>query len=449
MLRLLCLNLPHHFRHRASPQHFSHAHFFSKLSNSNEKQSFTVSFLQNSCGLSLESAISASKKLNIENRKNFYSVLDLFRTHSLTQTHIKNLITSRPVLLLADLDNTLKLNMELFESLGFSSTSLGKMLSKDPRVLETDAYSVVKFFRAHGFSDQQILTLTMKRPTLYLINAHKILKPKLEFFKTLGLSELEIAKLLSNEPYILERSLENQIIPCVQELKRILGTDENVLKAIKACYQILEYNVEKVLQPNISVLLSHGVPQSLILKMFMIEPKSLLMRSYQFSEIVGDVVKLGFNPNNLLFVLAIRSMATLSKALWEQKVEAYKSFGLSMDEFYSAFKRQPMCMLASENKIRKLMSFFVNKLNMTPLMISKNPNLLLLSLEKRIIPRCSVLHLLMSKGLIKEDTSIVHVFKMTEKSFVEKLVSKYQNEVPDVVRAHQGMIEFQGFHLKM
>ena len=76
-------------------------------------------------------------------------------------------------------------------------------------------------------------------------------------------------------------------------------------------------------------------------------------------------MKLGFNPNNLLFVLAKNSMAVMSKSLWEQKVEAFRSFGLSKDEIYSAFKKQPMCMIASENKIRKLMSFFVNKLNMT------------------------------------------------------------------------------------
>jgi mTERF domain-containing protein len=86
---------------------------------------------------------------------------------------------------------------------------------------------------------------------------------------------------------------------------------------------------------------------------------------------------------------------------------------------------------------------------MKPLLISKNPNLLLLSLEKRIIPMCSVLQLLMSKGLIKADTSLVHVWRMTEKFFVEKLVCKYQNDVPDIVRAHQGKIEFQGFSIDL
>jgi mTERF domain-containing protein len=122
------------------------------------------------------------------------------------------------------------------------------------------------------------------------------------------------------------------------------------------------------------------------------------VRTNRFSEIVSDVMKLGFDPNNLLFVLAIRVMAVMSKTLWEQKVEAYKSFGLSKDEIYSAFKRLPLFMIVSEMKIKKLMAFFVNKLKMKPLLISKNPNLLLPSLEKRIIPRCSVLQLLMQRG---------------------------------------------------
>jgi mTERF domain-containing protein len=239
MFRVICIKLPQELKHKASS--LTHGHFFStssvkpigELPNSKDPKSLTVSFLQNSCGLSLESAISASKKLNIENPKNPNSVLDLLRTHGLTQTHIRNLISSRPQLLSADLENTLKPNMELFESLGLSCASLAKMLCKDPRVLESDAYTLVEFFRAHGFSDEQISTLTMKCPLLYLLNAHKNFKPKLEFFKSLGLSDPEIAKLLSTQPSILTRSLEKQIIPCVQELRRILGTDENVLKAIK------------------------------------------------------------------------------------------------------------------------------------------------------------------------------------------------------------------------
>ena len=63
------------------------------------------------------------------------------------------------------------------------------MPKEDQCLLESDAYNVVEFFRTHGFKDQQISDLTMNHPTFYLFNAHKIIKPKFEFFKYLGLSD--------------------------------------------------------------------------------------------------------------------------------------------------------------------------------------------------------------------------------------------------------------------
>ncbi|KAG7952032.1 hypothetical protein I3843_12G038000 [Carya illinoinensis] len=171
------------------------------------------------------------------------------------------------------------------------------------------------FFRAHGFSDMQITTLMMICPSLYTYNAQKIFKPKLDFFKSLGFSNLEITKILSSEPYILTRSLEKTIIPSVQELRRILGTDENVLKVIKTYCPVLRTNVVHTLQPNIATLISHGVLQSLVLNFFS-RPSSLLICGNRFSEIVSEVMKLGFDPNCLKFVLAIRSMALNSKTLW-------------------------------------------------------------------------------------------------------------------------------------
>lgn len=335
--------------------------------------------------------------------------------------------------------------MEVFRSLGFSRTSLAKMLMKDPRVLESDARTVVEFFKANSFSEKQITTLTTKRPALYLFNANKTFKPKFEFFRSLGLSDIEISRCLSSEPYILERSLENQIVPCIQVLRRVLSSDENVLKALKACYRILEYNLEKVLEPNMSILMSYGVPKSLITKVFVLQPRSLLLGTDRLSEIMNEVVKLGFDPKNLLFVLAVRSMAVMSKTLWEKKMEALRGFGLSQDEIHLAFRLQPMCMITSEEKLKKLMGFYIDRLNMKPSMISKNPNILLLSLEKRVLPRCSVLQLLLSTGILKEDVSIIHMLRMTEKRFMEKIIMKYEEVLPDVVKAHKGKIEFQGF----
>ena len=449
MLRLLCNRLSL-VKSRDSP--FSHGILLSnsfirpmsEMSSFTDPKAFTVSYLQNSCGLSQNSAISVSKRFLIENSEKADSVLKLMRTHGLTQSHIEKIIATRPALLLAELEDKVRPNIELLESLGFTGDSLGKLLCKEPRVLDSDLVDSVEFFRAHGFNDKQIAMLTMKRPTLYLLNANNTVKPKLDFFKSMGFTDEDLAKIFSSEPYILERSLENHIIPCFKVLKRVLSTDENVLKVIKACYWIVEYNLEKVLEPNILMLKSHGVPEHIILRMFLIHPRTLLLRSWQITEIVAEVVKLGFNPKSLVFVLAIRSMAVMGKTLWEQKVEAYKSFGLSKDQVYLAFKGQPMCMITSVKKIKKMMNFFINKLKIEPSVICRYPNILILSLEKRIIPRSSVLQLLMAKGFLKKDINIVYYLRMTEKQFVEKLVRKYQRALPDIVKAYEGKVEFQG-----
>ena len=139
--------------------------------------------------------------------------MNLLHKYGLSQTHIKNLITSHPLLLLVDVDNTLKSNLEVFESLGISGITLGKMLSKEPRVLESNAKIVVDFFGENNFCDEQITTLTVKRPLLYSYHIHKSFKPKLEFFKSLGFLEHDVSQILSTEPYILERSLENKLTP--------------------------------------------------------------------------------------------------------------------------------------------------------------------------------------------------------------------------------------------
>ncbi|KAL6973069.1 hypothetical protein U1Q18_027243, partial [Sarracenia purpurea var. burkii] len=221
--------------------------------------------------------------------------------------------------------------MDLFDSLGFSGNNLMKLFSKVPRILEIDAVTVVEFFRGHGFTGKQISMLTLKWPTLYLYNAPKTFKPKLEYFKSLGFSDGEIAQMLSSEPYILARSLEKCIIPSVQVIKRVVGTNDNVLKVIKGCYRVLEYDLEKVLEPNVATLTSLGVPESKILKLMFLQPRSLLLRTYQFSEVVAEVEKMGFDPAKLLFVLAIRSLAVLGNS-WERKLGVYHSVGLSKEE---------------------------------------------------------------------------------------------------------------------
>ncbi|KAJ4838476.1 hypothetical protein Tsubulata_021071 [Turnera subulata] len=450
MIRFFCTKkLLLGVKHRTSLPTVCNGYLYTTKSSretiSDPEKYLTVSYPQNSCGFSLESATSASKKRKIDEVQNPDSVLKLLRSYGLNETHIKKLITARPAVLLADFENTLKSNLEVFVSLGFSGTNLGKLFVKYPRVLGCDAKETVEFLREYGFSNEQIASFTLKRPTLYLHNAHENLKPKFEFLKSLGFSPVDVAKRLSMQPFILQSSLENRIIPAVRVLRRILGSDENVVKALGACFMIAERrDLDKVLEANITLLLDRGVPKDLVLRMFMQRPKYLLLKTDRLNEVVTEVEKLGLHPSNMIFLLAVRTLGLTNKELWKKRVEAYQSFGMSKDEIYLAFKMQPQFMEVSDEKIQKLMSFYLYKLKLRPSDISKQPKLMLLSLDKRIMPRCAVLQILLSKDLIKRDIK-PYILAMTEKKFLENILSKYQDVAPEVVLAHQGKVQFHGF----
>ncbi|KAG6523221.1 hypothetical protein ZIOFF_013074 [Zingiber officinale] len=80
------------------------------------------------------------------------------------------------------------------------------------------------------------------------------------------------------------------------------------------------------------------------------------------------------------------------------------------------------------------MKFVEKKLAWTPDYIVKNPNVLTLSLEKRLIPRYAVLHILMHKGLIKPVFTGNH-FKMSNQKFMMQFVTEYQEKAPEIVEA--------------
>ncbi|RWR79676.1 Mitochodrial transcription termination factor-related [Cinnamomum micranthum f. kanehirae] len=358
-----------------SPQnHHPTLQSISNLSHSTLQSSLTLSYLEKSCGLSPESALSASKKVTLKTTENPDSVLSLLKSHGLSKTHIS------------------------------------KLISKHPQVLSA--------------------------------NPDKTLQPKIKFFNDLGFSGAALAVLLSSDPTVLYANLKNRIIPSVGFLKTIVHTNENVLLSIKRSPRIINCNLQTKMNPNLSILKDHGVPESNIVKLITISPRALVHSPERFRETVEIVKETGFNPVTLNFILAVRVVTGLSKLNWERKIELYKGLGWSGDEVLSAFRMQPMCMVTSEKKIKRVVSFFVDELGWKPSGISKYPSILLLSIDKRIVPRCSVVRLLMLDGLVKKDLNILSVLKLNENSFYEKFVSEFQNRVPEVLKAYESKMKF-------
>ncbi|XP_077249363.1 uncharacterized protein LOC143888858 [Tasmannia lanceolata] len=348
----------------------------SHISNTTIQQSFAASYLINSCGLSEAEGLSAATKIQFKTSKKPDSALAFFQNHGFTKSHIRDLIS--------------------------------------------------------------------KNPSLLLANPDKTLKPKFEFFYSLGFICIDLAKIFISNPWLLSRSLNNQIIPSFNFLGSLLHTNENIIVAIRRSTHFLQYNVEKVMAPNFAVLQNHGVPNSMISKMILKHPRTMMLNNSRLREIVGMVKEMGFNPVKAHFIVAVRVMSAISKLNWEGKLDVYRSLGWSEAEIFSAFKWYPNQILMSEKKIRRGMDYFVTKMNCKPSVISKYLNILSFSLDKRIIPRCSVLQVLMSKGLIKKVFCLVPVLKANEKKFLEKYVIKNLERVPELLSLYKGEMELSG-----
>ncbi|KAG9458498.1 hypothetical protein H6P81_003006 [Aristolochia fimbriata] len=348
---------------------------FSSSSAQPSSPSFTVSYLVNSCGLSLESALSASKLVQLES-------------------------SDRPDAVLS-----------LFENYGFPKDLVAKLVDKCPTVLNSDP--------------------------------QKTLKPKIEFFNREGISGADLAKVLAYRPAIFRSSIK-KIMPCLNLLRCFTRSSQEICSTLKYFNVVIISNAEKLLLPNISVLRSHGVPEHRVAKLVTAYPRVLTVNTSRFAEAVKIVSEMGFNPELAVFVLAVRTMLVVSKSKWEAKMKTFKSFGLSEDEIFAAFKRQPMFLVASERKLRRLLDLLVNKLAISPSVLLRKPNLFLLSPEKTILPRALVIQILLSKNLLSEDLCMFSVWVAPQSKFLEKYVVKYQEEVPEVLMAYQGKLGLSG-----
>ncbi|KAF5177846.1 Mitochondrial transcription termination factor family protein [Thalictrum thalictroides] len=333
---------------------------------------FTVSYLINSCGLSLQDAIFASKKVQFENPKNPDSVLTFLRNHGFDNTQISKFINNHPPLLLAKVDKTLK--------------------------------------------------------------------PKFDFFKTMGFSNPDLVKVLSSDPVILLYSLEKRIIPSCVLLKSIVQTDAKLISLIKRSAKILRCNQQKTLAPNIALLQNHGVPDSHIAMLLVTNPRSILQTFSCLNQKVEELKKMEIDPKESKFVRGISTLASMSKSTFQEKCDVYRSWGWSDDEIHVAFKKEPKCLEISPRKIMRNMEFFVNKMGVVSKSIAKHPLILMFSLEKRIFPRCSVIQLLISKGMVKKDYNFNTLLTISDEDFLKKFVTNFEDKFPEVVNAYQGKL---------
>lgn len=289
--------------------------YISTNGHSANEQSLTVSCLINSCGLSRESALTASKHV-----------------------HLKTL--TKPDSVLA-----------LLKDRGLSKTEISKVVERHAKVLVCDPC--------------------------------KTLLPKLDFFLSKGFSASYLANILT--PSIFNPKMET------------LATKTNLL-------------------------LDKEVSESNIVTLLRIYPRVFTVSFDKLKGVLDEAIDMGFDPSIGLSSNAVRCLNTISKSTWKKKVDLYKRWNLSESEILAAFRKQPEFMMTSKDKIMAVMDLFVNKLGWESSSIAKHPGLMACSLKKRLIPRASVLQLLVSRGLVEKNCRYTTIFRYPEMAFLKKFV---------------------------
>lgn len=325
----------------------------------------------------------------------------------------------------------------LASSCGLSSHAARSIDKKIHSETVDNTLSVLALFKDYGFTEAQIVRIVDRHPHFLEIRAEKTLKPKLEFYR--GISQVDdditVPSLLATSPWPLMYSLEKRLLPNAEILRSILGTERNLVAALRHSPLLITNDLKTALLPKVETLRAYGASDEVISKLLTVHGNAFLFG--RFEEALDAIKKMGISPLKLTFANAIGVYARMSKRVWDEKIDNLKRLGWSEDQIVVAFSRHPPVLGVSIENVRKRMEFVNEKLEWEPELTSKYPYILTMRLEERLLPRYAVLQVLMRKGFIKPGFT-GNQFLASEEEFTRKFVTKYLQEAPEIVEAIKG-----------
>ncbi|CAJ2657072.1 unnamed protein product [Trifolium pratense] len=316
----------------------------------------------------------------------------------------------------------------LINNFGFSTQSALKAFNlRQVRFKSPDKpNSVLTFLKNHHFSHSNIRIIIKKAPWLLSSKPNNTILSKIQFFISKGVSSSDVVSFLTANPRILQSSLEKRIIPLFELLSRFLKTNKDVIVWLIINSNLLHKFPYDRMVANINLMSDFGVCDSGIARLFLTGPS--ILGSTDMIHTLEEVKCLGFDPSTCTFVVALVAKKGMTKKLWNEKVDAFRKWGWSDEDVIEAFRRQPHCMLTSIDKINSVMSYWVNQLGWDATAIVKQPTVFGSSLERRIVPRATVLQYLLKKGLQKKKARLTTPFLVSDKLFLQRYINRYKEE---------------------
>ncbi|XP_031740907.1 uncharacterized protein LOC101217091 isoform X1 [Cucumis sativus] len=184
---------------------------------------------------------------------------------------------------------------------------------------------------------------------------------------------------------------------------------------------------------------SEGVPSKNIAKMIAYKPTTIMHKVDRTIHAVKTVKELGIEPEARMFVYAVLVRLSMSDSTWKKKINVMKSLGWSEKEIFTAFKKYPLYLTCSEEKLRDVADFCFNTAKLDPGSVIIYPKFFKCSVNERLQPRYKVLEALKVKNLLKSK-KIAWLLVEGERIFLENYVLKYLDEIPNLMDIYRGNV---------
>ncbi|KAJ4825161.1 hypothetical protein Tsubulata_032176 [Turnera subulata] len=301
-----------------------------------------------------------------------------------------------------------------------------------------DHQPVIKCLKAYGFADTHIGKVIEKYPQLLRCRAEPTLRPKLDYLIQIGFVDQLLPDLISKDPFILQRSLDH-LEARHRLLRPYFGSEERFIKGIFRNSWLFSRSFQKSLNANLDLLAQEGVPHSCVGTLILAQSTAITRSPERFASIVSTVKCIGIGPpSSPGFIKGVAALSSMSESRWNKKIELFKSFGWSEEEFWLACRRFPYIIPLSDEKITNIINFCMDTIELERQDLVSNVRLLSLSLEGRIRPRWNVLQVLKSNNLVGEDIGVVWPLIMSDKSFLQRYVTSYADKIPELLEMYPG-----------
>lgn len=256
----------------------------------------------------------------------------------------------------------------LVDTLGFSKQEASLASSKvTSRKHLKNPDSVTNFLKQSGFDNTQVKRLVFVAPKLLFYDVSKALQPKFQCLMDLGLSRSDLVRVMTRDTTIVERGLVTHLRPTIDLLRKILGSDEDVVKAIKRTSWLLSFGAHHMMKNNVLLLRNSGVSEDRIRKLVIMNPNYLTQKPEWIKDLLNRLEKDFRIPlHSPIFPYGFQALAAQNKSRCEKKIGIFKSFGWSDDNVLMMFRKLPHSIAFSEDRIQKALSFYMKKHGCSP-----------------------------------------------------------------------------------